>query len=91
MYFNLALGRISNDSVVCKTCKGIVSMATNKNNTSNTLRMRLIVTSLNVAYVQIFPKESWMEGRDSCRRMGADLVSIHTYEENEFVFGRFIE
>lgn len=40
---------------------------------------------------KIFPPESWMEGRDSCRRMGAELVSIHTDEENEFVFRRFVE
>lgn len=62
MYFNLALGRISNDSVVSKTCKGIVSMTTNKNNTSNTLRMRLIVTSLNVAYCTDISKRK-LDGR----------------------------
>lgn len=40
---------------------------------------------------KIFPEESWMEGRDSCRRMGAELVSIHSNEENEFVFSNFVE
>ncbi|XP_061163166.1 macrophage mannose receptor 1-like [Saccostrea echinata] len=38
-----------------------------------------------------FPKENWMNARDSCRRMGAELTSIHSYEENQFLFYKFIE
>jgi hypothetical protein len=32
-----------------------------------------------------------MNARDMCRRMGAELTSVHSYEENQFLFHTFVE
>ncbi|XP_022332922.2 macrophage mannose receptor 1-like isoform X2 [Crassostrea virginica] len=42
-------------------------------------------------YKAMLPPESWMRARDTCRTMGAELASIHTYEENQFIFANFVE
>ncbi|XP_048752140.2 macrophage mannose receptor 1-like isoform X2 [Ostrea edulis] len=38
-----------------------------------------------------FSKENWLNSRDMCKRMGAELTSVHSYEENQFLFYAFVE
>lgn len=35
-------------------------------------------------------KRTWMKSRDFCRERGADLASIHSGEENNFMKNRMI-